>query len=199
MRVIPIRLGVVLLNLGWILLGDRLSLAIQLSIPILSVLLWGLSVHLRCDGLTSAARQRCKQRGLYLLLGYYLAMVVVILLLGGLFHVERGHGGAVNLELFHTIGNYWKLYQRTGNFESVSNLLGNVVILLPLGVLLPVVFPKLRKFWLTLPILALVAIGVEVLQFFLGLGTADVDDSLLNFLGAWAGYAIIRTVQMIRS
>ncbi len=197
MKVLAVRGGVVLLNMVWVLLGDRLSLPAQLSIPIVSVLLWGWTVMIRGRTLSYARRSECRRRSLHLLFVYYLAMLMVILILGGLFHVSRGHGGEVNLQPLHTIRNYWILYQRTGNFESVSNLLGNVIILMPLGVLLPVVFPELRRAWLAVLILALVSVGVEVLQYLLEAGTADVDDSLLNFLGGWLGYAITRTAQLI--
>ncbi len=195
--IFPLRLLVIATNLGWILLGDRLSLKIQLLIPIFSVLLWGLTVYLRCHVLTREGRGRCVHTNLWLLLLYYLVLILVILLFGGLFHVDRGWGGTVTLDLFHTVKNYWKLYQRTGNFESVSNLLGHVIVLMPLGVLLPVMFRPLRKFWLALPILLAVAIGVEVGQYLLQTGTADVDDSLFNFMGAWFSYAVTRGVQMI--
>ncbi len=195
--IVPLRLAVVAINLLWILLGDRLSLVLQLLIPVLSVVLWVISVHLRCIPLSREGKKRCIRDNLWLLFAYYLIHLAVILLFGGLFHVERGWGGTVNLDLFHTVRNYWKLYQRTGNFESVSNLLGNVIVLMPLGVLLPMMFRSCRKFWITLPILALVAVGVEVLQYFLQSGIADVDDSLFNFLGAWFSYIVTRTIQMI--
>ncbi len=187
----------VAINLLWVCLGDRLSLMIQLLIPVFTVLLWGSSVVIEGKGLSRRVRNRNIHHHLWLLLVYYLALVMVILLVGGLFHVSRARGGEVNLELFHTIRNYWKLYQRTGNFESVSNLLGNVIILMPLGILLPLTFPRLRKWWLTVPILLAVAMGVEVLQYLLQSGTADVDDSFLNFLGAWLGYIATRTVQIL--
>ncbi len=192
-----IRLAVILLNFGWVYLGDTLPLVAQLAVPVASVLLWALSVKLECNGITHRNRAKIIQKNLWLLLIYYLALVVIILLVGGLFHVSREEGGQVNLELFHTIKNYWKLYLRTGNFESVSNLLGNIIILLPLGVLLPAIFPKLRRAWVTVPILLLVAFGVELLQYVLDAGTADIDDSFLNFLGATLGYALTRGVQIL--
>ncbi len=192
-----IRLAVILLNFGWVYLGDALPLIAQLAVPVSSVLIWSWSVKLECNGISHRNHPKIIQKNLWLLLIYYLALVIIILLVGGLFHVSREEGGQVNLELFHTIKNYWKLYLRTGNFESVSNLLGNVIILLPLGVLLPAIFPKLRKFWLTLPILLAVALGVEILQYILEAGTMDIDDSFLNFLGAWLGYVFTRGVQIL--
>ncbi len=195
--IFPLRILVIAANLGWLLLGDRLSLKIQLLIPIVSVLIWGITVYLRCNLLTREGRANCVRSNLWLLLIYYLVLISVILLFGGLFHVERDWGGMVNLDIFHTVKNYWKLYQRTGNFESVSNLLGNVVVLMPLGILLPVMFRPMRKFWVALPTLLAVAIGVEVGQYLLQSGTADIDDSLFNFVGAWFSYAVTRIIQMI--
>lgn len=90
----------------------------------------------------------------------------------------------MNLEPFHTIRNYIIYYRRTGSFVSVTNLLGNVVILVPLGVLMPVMFRPMRHFWTFLPLAALVSCGVEYIQWVTATGAADVDDSILNFIGA---------------
>ncbi len=195
--IFPLRATVIILNLSWILVGDRLSLKTQLLIPIISVLIWGITVYLRCNLLNREGRAKCVRSNLWLLLIYYLALISVILLFGGLFHVERDWGGMINLDLFHTVKNYWKLYQRTGNFESVSNLLGNIVVLMPLGILLPVMFRPMRRFWLALPVLLAVAIGVEFGQYVLQTGTADIDDSLFNFVGAWFSYGVTRIIQII--
>ena len=103
-------------------------------------------------------------------------------------------GGSVNLEPFHTIRSYVQFYHNTGSPVSIMNLLGNVVIMVPLGMLLPVLFRTMRHFWACLPLCALTAVGVEWLQWVTATGAADVDDSILNFLGAawgifWYGCA----------
>lgn len=185
------------LNLFWLALGDKLSLGMQMAIPIATVLTAGLGVWLRLSRLWGGARVRCRRRALWALLLYYLCILSVLLFFGGLFHVDRGYGGAVNLEPFHTICNYVIYYRRTGSFVSVANLLGNVVILIPLGVLLPVMFRPMRHFWTFLPLAALTACGVEYVQWLTATGTADVDDSILNFAGAALGYIATRLCQMI--
>ena len=88
-------------------------------------------------------------------------------------------------------------YRRTGNLFSLYNLLGNVAILVPLGVLLPVMFRSMRRFWVFLPLTALIAVGVEYLQWKTAAGIADVDDSILNFMGAAVGYIVTRLCQMV--
>ncbi len=119
-------------NLFWLILGDRLSLPVQMAIPILTVLLAGTGVLLRLRKLRGEQRRRYRTGALWVpaLLPVHPVGAAVF---GGLFHLDRGYGGAVNLEPFHTIRNYIIYYRRTGSFVSVTNLLGNVVILVPLG------------------------------------------------------------------
>ena len=187
----------VVLNLVWLLLGDHLTLWTQVSVPVITVLVAGIGVALRLWELPRGeARRRYLRGALWVFLVYYLAILSVLLFFGGLFHLDRGYGGAVNLEPFHTIRNYIIYYRRTGSFVSVTNLLGNVVILVPLGVLMPVMFRPMRHFWTFLPLAALVSCGVEYIQWVTATGAADVDDSILNFIGAALGYLFTRLCQI---
>ena len=185
------------LNVFWLIAGDKLPVRDQMLIPVLSVVVAGVGVLLRTRYLGERGRTAYRSRALWVLLAYYLAILSVLLIFGGLFHVDRAWGSAVNLEPFRTIRRFLIHYRRTGSLSSLSNLLGNIVILIPLGVLLPVMFRPLRRFWLTLPLLALVAVGVEWLQWITAAGVADVDDSILNFAGAAVGYVFTRLCQML--
>ena len=184
-------------NLFWLLLGDKLSVNHQLIIPLATVALVGLGVLVRTHGMGQAAKRSYRRKALWVLLIYYLAILSVMLFFGGLFHLDRAWGGAVNLEPFYTISRFWFHYRRTGSLASLFNLLGNVVILIPLGVLLPILFRPMRRIWLAVPLLAVVCAGVEWLQWYTGLGVADVDDSILNFIGAMAGWIVTRLCQLI--
>ena len=75
---------------------------------------------------------------------------------------------------------------------AVVNLGGNVVMFIPLGFLLPGIFPKLRTFLRTLGITALIITAVEFLQLVTLVGSCDVDDLILNLLGAAIGYGFFR-------
>ena len=185
------------LNVFWLYLGDKLSLWEQMSIPVITVGLIAIGAVLRLSRLGESARRRYLRRAMWIVLLYYLAILSVLLFFGGLFHLDRAWGGAVNLEPFHTIRNFIRHYRRTGSLSSLFNLLGNVVILIPLGVLLPVMFRPMRHFWLFLPLAALVCVGVEYLQWLTATGIADVDDSNLNFIGAAGGYFVTRLCQII--
>ena len=186
-------------NLYWILLGDKLPVEAQMAVPVMAAAAAAAGVALRARELTSPARTRYVRRALWVLLGYYLAILSVLLFFGGLFHVTRGGGGAVNLKPFRTIRNFLRHYRRTGSLFSLSNLLGNLVLLFPFGVLMPVMFRPLRRFWTFLPLAAVLAAGVELVQWLTRTGVADVDDSILNFAGAALGYFAARLIQMLLS
>ncbi len=192
-------IGAAVLNALWLLLGDKLSVNHQLIVPLASVVLVGLGVLLRTRGKSKAAGRRYCRKALWVVLVYYLAILSVLLFFGGLFHLDRAWGGAVNLEPFYTISRFWFHYRRTGSLSSLFNLLGNVVILIPFGVLLPVMFRSMRRIWLFVPLLVLVCAGVEWLQWRTGLGIADVDDSILNFAGAMVGWIVTRLCQVVYS
>ena len=72
----------------------------------------------------------------------------------------------------------------------VRNILGNLLLLAPLGVFLPVLSPKYRHWWATVGTGFLVTSGIEVIQFFLAVRIFDVDDLILNTLGVGFGYGL---------
>ena len=187
----------VCLNVFWLYMGDRLSIWVQMSVPVVTVGLVAVGAVVALAGLPQRAKRPYRRGVLWVILLYYLAILSAMLFFGGLFHLDRAWGGAVNLEPFHTIRNFFIHYRRTGSLSSLFNLLGNVIILLPLGVLLPLLFRPMRHFWTFLPLAALTAVGIEYLQWRTALGVADVDDSILNFFGAAVGYVITRLCQMI--
>lgn len=184
------------LNLLWLLLGDNLSVGAQLAVPALTAGLCGVGLLLGNQGLGPRERERRSRAALWALLLYYLAIAGALLFHGGLFHVVRAEGGAVNLEPLRTIRSFLRHYRRTGSWHSLSNLVGNVLLLIPLGVLLPALFRPMRRPWLFLPLAALAAAGIELAQWYTATGVADVDDSILNFTGAALGFFFTRLCQI---
>ncbi len=92
-----------------------------------------------------------------------------------------------NFTLFKTIRMYINYSYKLNSFE---NLAGNIVVFVPFGFLLPYVFEKGRKFWVMLLNAFILVLGIEVFQLFSAFGAFDVDDILLNCLGAVLGYII---------
>ena len=71
-----------------------------------------------------------------------------------------------------------------------SNILGNIAIFMPLGYLLPLLFLKINNIYKVLSISLCLSITFEILQYTLYLGSADIDDIILNTLGGIIGYGV---------
>ncbi len=91
----------------------------------------------------------------------------------------------VNLELFRTI----KLQIRClpSNW-SVTNLVGNVILFVPFGILFPTAFKRLSNFFIVFFVGLFAIFAIETSQYIWYLGTFDVDDILLNAIGLVIGY-----------
>src|SRR5882672_2088113 len=80
----------------------------------------------------------------------------------------------------------------------LRNTLGNVVLFLPLGILLPLTFDRFRSLKRVMAIALCLSLGIETIQFFSrfigSLRAVDIDDVLLNTLGACLGFAIYRYI-----
>lgn len=74
--------------------------------------------------------------------------------------------------------------------SAVINLGGNIIMFVPLGFLLPRVFPKRASLPRVLLITAAIISAVELLQLFTLVGSCDIDDLILNVLGAAMGYGL---------
>lgn len=135
-----------------------------------------------------------------LLFGLYCLMMLWLLFLR---RIPADTGKAiVNMEPLDTIKRYlWVLRYSTHSVQrryAVANLLGNIGLFLPLGLFLPALFDKMKRpvpFFLCT---AVVISAVELCQLLTALGVCDVDDFILNMLGAmlgWLGWKCIQTVE----
>ena len=105
--------------------------------------------------------------------------------------IAHNHNAVPLATIRHQIGLFLTgrpLYVRF----AVVNLVGNVVMFVPLGFMLPWVFPALRRLWKTLLTTAAVIAAVELIQLFTLRGHGDVDDLILNTVGAAIGYGVWR-------
>jgi len=72
----------------------------------------------------------------------------------------------------------------------IQNIVGNLLAFMPMGFYLPFFnkrMAKLKMFGLTLSGLI---VSVELMQFILRVGNLDIDDFILNLVGALIGFAI---------
>ena len=78
----------------------------------------------------------------------------------------------------------------------LTNLIGNIALFLPLGILLPLVSDRFRSFKRVLLVGFCLSLTIEVIQFvsrFFGIPrTVDIDDVILNTLGGCLGFALYK-------
>lgn len=92
-----------------------------------------------------------------------------------------------NFTLFKTIRMYIKYSYKLNSFE---NLIGNIVVFVPYGFLFPCVLKKESNVFVMLLNAFLFVTGIEIFQLFSAFGAFDVDDILLNCVGAVIGYLL---------
>lgn len=139
--------------------------------------------------------------------GIYLFALAVIL-----FMSSRGLGFAHELTLleyikyssnfvpFKTINTYINALQDgTMNRDiPIKNLLGNFVLFLPMGIFLPILFKRLSIFKKYIITIILVLLSIEIIQVITRLGSFDIDDLLLNLLGAILGFSIYKLLVQLK-
>ena len=68
-----------------------------------------------------------------------------------------------------------------------SNLVGNIILFLPYPIILILVF-KIHKFSTIIFLSLFLSFTIELLQYIFQVGVADIDDIILNTIGAVIGY-----------
>lgn len=97
--------------------------------------------------------------------------------------------GTANFTPFKTIKMYIRYYDLPG-LRSFSNLFGNILIFIPIGMLMPVAHKASRNVVIMLLNAFLFVLGIEVFQLFSAFGAFDVDDIILNCFGVLIGRAV---------
>ena len=138
-------------------------------------------------------------------IGIMLFLLYVLLLVYFLFFAEEyGRTAAeermyrYNLVPFLEIRRFWTYREQLGILAVFSNIFGNVIGFIPYGFILPVIAHRFRSgFFIILSGFSL-SLVVEVVQLVARVGCFDVDDLILNTLGAAIGYGIFAVCNYLR-
>lgn len=88
----------------------------------------------------------------------------------------------------------------SARFFCMYNAKGNVLLFFPLGVLIPLLWRRLR-FWTVILIAIALSAGIEILQYISqawgSYRLTDVNDVILNTLGACAGLAVVSVLRSL--
>jgi glycopeptide antibiotics resistance protein len=125
-------------------------------------------------------------------------LVLAAWLIGGLVltlqpaHPLPGQVVDDNFVPFHTIAIYLR---NLGSWFWMRNLLGNVGLLLPLGLLGPIALPALDRWWRVALLALAYSSAIEAAQLWIPDRSADIDDVIVNVAGALLGYVGLRLVR----
>jgi glycopeptide antibiotics resistance protein len=106
---------------------------------------------------------------------------------GMMFDFGGTQDGPPNLIPFKTIIPY--LLGDYGLLIGGLNLVGNIVLLIPFGLILPAIYRHIG-FFIMLLVASMFCLSIESIQAFLKIGIFDIDDVILNGLGVMIGYAM---------
>ena len=81
--------------------------------------------------------------------------------------------------------------------KTALNLIGNICMFIPTGIILPIIYKRLDRFWKVLITGALISLCIEIMQLPLNVRTSDVNDLILNTSGVVLGFLIYAAVRAI--
>lgn len=99
-----------------------------------------------------------------------------------------------NLIPFKNTINYVINHDRFNLDIVINNTLGNILIFIPLGIFLPILFKRYASFNKAIAFSILVSFTIEALQFLLQIGQFDIDDLILNGIGSIVGFFFIKLI-----
>jgi glycopeptide antibiotics resistance protein len=77
----------------------------------------------------------------------------------------------------------------------IAQGIGNLLLLLPVGLLGPIALPWLNRWWRVLLVALLLSACIEAAQLWIPERSADVDDVMLNAVGALLGYWLLLLIR----
>lgn len=102
-----------------------------------------------------------------------------------------GHGQrAVNIIPF---ASTFEMISNMGSMHILQNVIGNAALFFPMGIFIPLLTNK--GFKQTIVIVLGMSVSIEALQFVMAVGISDIDDVILNMLGAVVGCSVFNYIK----
>ncbi len=178
----------------------RVTSALMLALFVCAPLIFGTLLLCRAEE-TDTGRRRVVRTALFSLFLFYLLSLLLALIVSRIdfanYPAQRASyldhlALMTNFTPFATVMLYVRAikYNYIGMATPLSNLIGNVLLFMPMAFFLPCLYESMRTFWKFLLLMTAVLTAVEALQLLLCCGSCDVDDVLLNLIGSLAVYAL---------
>ena len=176
------------------------SMIIEITIMLTTGLL---GIVLLSPVFASKGKRKIFQKGILIIAFLvYLTILITVLFARAIYSRNLLYESSVGLKKrisdanfipFRTLALYiYAFSKNTINTSSIlENLIGNLVLFMPMGVFLPTLVPVSRKKHYLMMVIVLLL--VEIIQLLTGRGIFDVDDIILNFAGFLIVYWIINS------
>lgn len=163
---------------------DYLTLGI-VAVIILAIL-FSLGYFFVYKKLMKGSKSFSKRRAILAVLSVCYAVVVF----GAVFMSRGGHFSSYSLQPFSSYFAAWNQWSMSG----WRNIVLNILLFVPLGVLLPLWSKRLQKAWAAVLCGFLVSLSIELAQLLTARGVFEVDDLINNTFGTWIGYGVFKLV-----
>jgi glycopeptide antibiotics resistance protein len=100
-------------------------------------------------------------------------------------------GVSHNIIPFKTVLTYFLNFHQYNLDSWLFNTVGNILVFLPLGILLPLTFDKIIRLPQVIFISIILSLTIEVTQYLTNLGVFDIDKTILNILGCVLGFFVL--------
>ena len=141
-----------------------------------------------------------KRKVCYVCFGAYCALMIWLLFGRERFAAPMGYWQQLaenfNPRPFETIDRFvgFLIYDYSAGLKrhAVINLVGNVIMFVPLGFFTAALWKAFRPLWRCLLLGSGIIVCVELMQLFALVGSCDFDDLMLNVVGIGLGYGLYR-------
>ncbi len=164
---------------------------IRITFPLAELLFAGIWLLLRVCVWLCRRQIDWKREALLLLMYVNLAVLIRITFfpMSGVerpltFDPETAYPFRVNLTPFVRLRDF--AYRR----DLLLNIIGNITMFIPGGVILPILYKRLDSAWKVLASGALISLCIELLQLPFPTRASDIDDLIFNTAGIANGYGI---------
>lgn len=144
-------------------------------------------------------KRKIRRMGLLLFVIYVLLLIYFLFFseaYGRVAEAEREY--RYNLTPFVEIRRFWVYRDQVGLFAFFTNIFGNVIGFIPLGFILPIICRSWRNGFLIILSGFGLSLCVETIQLITKVGCFDVDDMILNTVGAAVGYITFAVCDYLR-
>ena len=120
---------------------------------------------------------------------YFLILINLTICKMSMLQIDLDNNFYINyVPLIETIRMFNNNFMGIGN--ALYNVIGNILLFIPFGFLIPLLFNKKNKFFIITLYGFLTSVLIEIIQLFTSFNTTDIDDIIFNTLGAVIGYFI---------